>query len=76
MDAPGLTTPILSRFAWQHLPRPVIPLDRDVELDAPMTLADLPTPCLVLDRGVLARNIGRMAPGRGIASRAWCCGRT
>ena len=27
VDAPGLTSPILHHFAWQHLPRPVIPLD-------------------------------------------------
>jgi microcystin degradation protein MlrC len=27
VDAPGLTSPILSRFAWTKLPRPVLPLD-------------------------------------------------
>jgi microcystin degradation protein MlrC len=27
VDLPGLTSPILSRFAWTRLPRPVIPLD-------------------------------------------------
>ena len=27
VDAPGLTSPILSRFDWRHLPRPVIPID-------------------------------------------------
>jgi microcystin degradation protein MlrC len=27
VDAPGLTSPVLSRFAWRHLPRPVFPLD-------------------------------------------------
>lgn len=27
VDAPGLTSPILSRFPWQHMPRPVIPID-------------------------------------------------
>lgn len=27
VDAPGLTSPILSRFPWQHLPRPVLPID-------------------------------------------------
>lgn len=27
VDAPGLTSPILSRFAWTRLPRPVLPLD-------------------------------------------------
>lgn len=30
VDAPGLTSPILSRFAWRRLPRPVLPLDEDV----------------------------------------------
>lgn len=27
VDAPGLTSPVLSRFAWTRLPRPVLPLD-------------------------------------------------
>ncbi len=27
VDAPGLTSPVLSRFAWRHMPRPVIPID-------------------------------------------------
>lgn len=27
VDAPGLTSPILARFPWQHLPRPVLPID-------------------------------------------------
>ncbi len=27
VDAPGLTSPILSRFPWQHMPRPVLPID-------------------------------------------------
>ena len=27
VDAPGLTSPILSRFPWKHLPRPVLPID-------------------------------------------------
>nr|WP_207191519.1 M81 family metallopeptidase [Paracraurococcus ruber] len=27
VDAPGLTSPILSRFHWTKLPRPVLPLD-------------------------------------------------
>ena len=27
VDVPGLTSPILSRFAWRHLPRPVLPID-------------------------------------------------
>ena len=31
VDLPGLTSPVLSRFDWQHLPRPVIPLDDNVE---------------------------------------------
>ena len=28
VDAPGLTSPVLSRFTWQHMPRPVLPIDR------------------------------------------------
>ncbi|HEY8289161.1 MAG TPA: MlrC C-terminal domain-containing protein, partial [Acetobacteraceae bacterium] len=27
VDAPGLTSPILSRFDWKYLPRPVLPID-------------------------------------------------
>jgi microcystin degradation protein MlrC len=29
VDAPGLTSPVLSRFDWRHLPRPVLPLDKE-----------------------------------------------
>ena len=67
VDAPGLTSPILSRFPWRHMPRPVLPID-DTAAWAPayrniahMKLVDLPTPCLVLDRTILARNIRVMA---------------
>jgi microcystin degradation protein MlrC len=31
VDLPGLTSPMLNRFAWTRLPRPVIPLDEGVE---------------------------------------------
>jgi len=31
VDLPGLTSPVLSRFDWIRLPRPVIPLDEGVE---------------------------------------------
>jgi microcystin degradation protein MlrC len=31
VDLPGLTSPVLSRFEWTRLPRPVVPLDADVE---------------------------------------------
>ena len=31
VDLPGLTSPVLSRFDWKRLPRPVIPLDDNVE---------------------------------------------
>ena len=27
VDCPGLTSPILSRFNWRHMPRPVLPID-------------------------------------------------
>jgi hypothetical protein len=27
VDCPGLTSPVLSRFAWKHMPRPVLPID-------------------------------------------------
>ena len=31
VDAPGLTSPILSRFDWNKLPRPMLPLDPEAE---------------------------------------------
>lgn len=31
VDAPGLTSPILSRFNWRHMPRPVLPIDPTAE---------------------------------------------
>jgi microcystin degradation protein MlrC len=31
VDLPGLTSPMLSRFEWKRLPRPVIPLEDNVE---------------------------------------------
>ena len=27
VDAPGLTSPVLTRFPWKHMPRPVLPID-------------------------------------------------
>ncbi|HUC71921.1 MAG TPA: MlrC C-terminal domain-containing protein, partial [Stellaceae bacterium] len=35
VDLPGLTSPMLSRFDWKCLPRPVIPLDDNVDWRAP-----------------------------------------
>jgi microcystin degradation protein MlrC len=35
VDAPGLTSPILSRFPWQHMPRPVLPIDDTAEWTPP-----------------------------------------
>jgi microcystin degradation protein MlrC len=35
VDAPGLTSPILSRFAFEHLPRPMFPIDTDVDWSPP-----------------------------------------
>jgi len=37
VDAPGLTSPILSRFAWRHMPRPVLPIDDTATWIAPST---------------------------------------
>ena len=36
VDAPGLTTPVLSRVPYQHVPRPIFPLDEDVLWVAPV----------------------------------------
>jgi microcystin degradation protein MlrC len=35
VDAPGLTSPILSRFPWRHMPRPVLPIDEDANWTPP-----------------------------------------
>jgi microcystin degradation protein MlrC len=35
VDAPGLTSPILSRFPWKHMPRPVLPIDDHAEWNLP-----------------------------------------
>jgi microcystin degradation protein MlrC len=35
VDLPGLTSPMLNRFTWTRLPRPVIPLDDNVEWHPP-----------------------------------------
>jgi microcystin degradation protein MlrC len=37
VDLPGLTSPMLGRFEWTRLPRPVIPLDDNVEWRPPAT---------------------------------------
>src|SRR5437763_55413 len=36
VDLPGLTSPMLSRFEWTRLPRPVIPLDDNVSWSPPV----------------------------------------
>lgn len=35
VDAAGLTSPVLERFSWKRLPRPVWPLDLDTRWQAP-----------------------------------------
>jgi microcystin degradation protein MlrC len=35
VDLPGLTSPMLNRFDWTRLPRPVIPLDDNVSWEPP-----------------------------------------
>ena len=35
VDLPGLTSPMLGRFTWTRLPRPVIPLDEGVDWQPP-----------------------------------------
>jgi microcystin degradation protein MlrC len=35
VDLPGLTSPMLNRFEWKRLPRPIIPLDDNVEWRPP-----------------------------------------
>ena len=36
VDVPGLTTPILERVPFRHLPRPIYPLDRDMDWTPPV----------------------------------------
>jgi microcystin degradation protein MlrC len=36
VDTPGLTSPVLERFQWRGLPRPVYPLDEDTEWHPPL----------------------------------------
>jgi microcystin degradation protein MlrC len=35
VDTPGLTSPVLERYQWRHLPRPVYPLDEDTDWQPP-----------------------------------------
>src|SRR5579864_3364535 len=35
VDCPGLTSPMLNRFRWTRLPRPVVPLDDEVSWSPP-----------------------------------------
>ncbi len=35
VDTAGLTSPVLSRFSWENLPRPVFPLDEETKWDVP-----------------------------------------
>lgn len=35
VDTPGRTSPVLTRYTWKHLPRPVYPIDRDFEWRVP-----------------------------------------
>ena len=37
VDCPGLTSPMLNRFEWTRLPRPVVPLDEAVSWTPPAT---------------------------------------
>jgi microcystin degradation protein MlrC len=44
VDAPGLTSPILSRFDFERLPRPVVPLDEVVDWTADVRAYHRPRP--------------------------------
>ena len=39
VDAPGLTSPILSRFEFKNIPRPAFPIDEDVRWSLPAALS-------------------------------------
>ncbi len=63
VDAPGLTSPdpLALRLAAPAAPGPADRRQRHLGTRRGMTLDDLPTPCLVLDRTILQRNIAAMA---------------
>ncbi len=42
VDAPGLTSPILSRFAWRYMPRPVLPIDDAASWNPPLIKPEMP----------------------------------
>jgi len=44
VDVPGLTSPILSRFKWKNLPRPVFPIDADFDWQPPSDQDGRPVP--------------------------------
>ncbi|MGD0434716.1 MAG: M81 family metallopeptidase [Acetobacteraceae bacterium] len=44
VDAPGLTSPVLSRFSWRHMPRPVLPIDDFADWTPPAGTSALETP--------------------------------
>jgi microcystin degradation protein MlrC len=35
VDVPGLTTPVLKNVPWKRVPRPIYPLDPDMEWQPP-----------------------------------------
>jgi microcystin degradation protein MlrC len=39
VDGPGLATPMLARVPWRHVPRPIWPLDPDMEWQVPDDVA-------------------------------------
>ena len=39
VDGPGLATPVLTRVPWRHVPRPIWPLDPDMEWRVPQDVA-------------------------------------
>jgi microcystin degradation protein MlrC len=64
VDAPGLTSPILSRFAWRHMPRPVLPIDDTATWIAPPT-GIAPCSGITPSRGVTPSP--GATPSKGIA---------
>ena len=44
VDAPGLTSPILQRFPWRHMPRPVLPIDDTAHWTPPTGTSATGTP--------------------------------
>ena len=59
IDSPGITAPVLDRFAWKGLPRPVYPLDPDTVWTPPADSDRRPSPPVMAPTSPAADGNGR-----------------